>query len=90
VCRLVGRKVTFVHRRLWPALVRLAPAFARGDLAAVREVHTRRGYHVLRRVPFPRWVPADVKGRAQGLSEAKAAAMLAECRVIPPRGKGAV
>lgn len=24
VCRLVGGKVTYVHRRLWPALVRLA------------------------------------------------------------------
>ena len=24
VCRLVGGKVTFVHRRLWPALVRAA------------------------------------------------------------------
>src|ERR1700758_527139 len=23
-CRLVGGKVTYVHRRLWPALVRLA------------------------------------------------------------------
>jgi len=29
VCRLVGRKITYVHRRLWPALVRLARNFAR-------------------------------------------------------------
>jgi hypothetical protein len=27
VCRLVDGKVTFVHRRLWPALVRLAKRF---------------------------------------------------------------
>ena len=29
VCRLVGGKVTYVHRRLWPALVRVARNFAR-------------------------------------------------------------
>src|ERR1700682_485401 len=27
VCRLVGGKVTYVHRRLWPALVRVAGRF---------------------------------------------------------------
>src|SRR2546426_11675907 len=34
VCRLVGRKITYVHRRRWPARVRLARNFARRDLAA--------------------------------------------------------
>lgn len=27
VCRLLGGKVTFIHRRLWPALVRIANRF---------------------------------------------------------------
>lgn len=40
VCRLVGGKVTYVHRRLWPALVRLAEGFDADRLAAIREVHT--------------------------------------------------
>src|SRR5207244_10000505 len=40
VCRLVGGKITYVHRRLWPALVRLAQRFDSGRLAAIQEVHT--------------------------------------------------
>jgi hypothetical protein len=76
VCRLLRGKVTYVHRRLWPALVRLAGAFRQKDLAAVQEVHTRRGEHAVRVVAFPRWVPAAVKQRARGLSEAEAWAAL--------------
>src|SRR5437867_2213126 len=52
VCRLVGHKVTYVHRRLWPAVVRLARAFPQDDLAALQEIHTPRGRHELRVVPF--------------------------------------
>jgi hypothetical protein len=73
ICRLVGGKITYVHRRLWPALVRLAPRFRRAHLAAVTEVHTKQGRHVVRVVPFPRWVPPEVKRRAAKLSEAQAA-----------------
>src|SRR6266478_1216837 len=39
VCRLVNDKVTLVHRRLWPALVRLASRFPPHRLAQVREEH---------------------------------------------------
>jgi len=76
VCRLVGRKITYVHRRLWPALVRLARNFARRDLAAVREVHTAGGRHEARLVPFPRWVPPAVKRAARRLAVADARASL--------------
>jgi hypothetical protein len=76
VCRLVGGKVTYVHRRLWPALVRLARTFRQSDLAALHEVHTARGEHAVQVVPFPRWVPGPVKRRARGLSEAAAWAAL--------------
>jgi len=84
VCRLVGRKVTYVHRRLWPALVRLAREFARPDLAALREVHTARGEHELRTVPFPRWVPADVKRAARRLKAVDAQTALGNWAV--PKG----
>jgi hypothetical protein len=53
VCRLVNGKVTFVHRRLWPALVCAAKRFPRGHLAQVHEVHTASGRHVAKDVPFP-------------------------------------
>src|ERR1700736_1466812 len=43
VCRLVDGKVTFVHRRLWPALVRLAGRFFKDRLAAVEGGATRNG-----------------------------------------------
>jgi hypothetical protein len=76
VCRLLSGKITYVHRRLWPALVRLAHAFKRPTLAALHEVHAARGEHVVLVVPFPRWVPAAVKRRARGLSEAAAWAAL--------------
>ena len=72
VCRLMGGKVTYVHRRLWPAVVRLAHIFGRRNLAALREVHTSRGHHKLQAVPFPRWVPPAVKRQARRLSEADA------------------
>ena len=78
VCRLVTGKITYVHRRLWPALVRLARAFARSDLAALREVHTARGEHALRVVPFPRWVPPAVKRAARRLEVAEARAALGD------------
>ena len=72
VCRLAGGKVTFVHRRLWPALVRLAGRLPRGGLAAVREEHTTRGHHRTVVTPFPRWVPKDVLARSKRLSVAAA------------------
>lgn len=67
-CRLVGGKVTFVHRRLWPALVRAQTRFARERLAQVREEHTETGRHVTHEIPFPKWVPAEVKQQAKKLS----------------------
>jgi hypothetical protein len=76
VCRLVKGNVTYVHRRLWAALFKVARAFPRKDLAAFREVHTMRGQHEIELVPFPRWVPASVKRQAQRLDQAKAEAAL--------------
>jgi len=76
VCRLVGGKVTFVHRRLWPALVRLAKRFPPDWIAQVREEHTPAGRHVNREIPFPDWVPADVQSQAANMSETDAIAAM--------------
>jgi hypothetical protein len=77
VCRLVRGKLTLVHRRLWPALVRLADRFAPEQLAEVRNEHTASGRHVGHEVPFPDWVPSDIVKAAKALPEAEAAAALA-------------
>jgi hypothetical protein len=72
VCRLLGGKITLVHRRLWPALVRAADTFAPQRIARVREEHTASGRHVVHETPFPQWVPVDVLQQAQALSEEQA------------------
>ncbi|HEX9391155.1 MAG TPA: hypothetical protein VF928_07570 [Usitatibacteraceae bacterium] len=68
-CRLVDGKITLVHRRLWPALVRLAARFPPDRLAQVRQEHTAIGRHVNHETPFPDWVPAAVSREASTLSE---------------------
>ena len=72
VCRLVRGKVTFVHRRAWPALARLAGLFPRERLAWVRQVHTPAGHHANRIESYPRWVPPTVRAAARKLSEDEA------------------
>ena len=78
ICRLVGGKVTFVHRRLWPALVRVAHRFKANQLAQVHQEHTSSGHHVSHELPFPKWVPPEVIEEAQRLSEQEA------CRALGP------
>ena len=76
VCRIVGGKITFVHRRLWPALVCIAPHFPQRQLARVTEVHTASGRHKLLEQAFPEWVPAHVRRQAERLTALKAVAAL--------------
>jgi len=78
VCRLVKGKITLVHRRLWPALVRLAARFPPNQISKVRQEHTSSGRHVNKEVPFPGWVPAEVLKQAKSLSEEEAIAALGE------------
>jgi hypothetical protein len=68
VCKLIDGKVTYVHRRLWPALVKLAGRFRKERLAKVWDEHTARGAHRARRTPFPAWVPAAVMKQAAALT----------------------
>ncbi|MGH9931491.1 MAG: hypothetical protein ACREA9_19970 [Pyrinomonadaceae bacterium] len=78
VCRLVKGKITLVHRRLWPALVRLADRIPPDLIAKVRQEHTASGRHVNKEVPFPHWVPAAVLEQAKSMTEAEAIAALGE------------
>jgi hypothetical protein len=77
VCRLVAGKVTYVHRRLWPALVKLASRFDRGQLAKSWSEHTPSGAHVAKRLAYPRWVPAETKAAAARLTREQAETDLA-------------
>ena len=76
VCKLIEDKVTYVHRRLWPALVKLAPRFRKSQLAKVWDEHTKSGTHASRRIAFPEWVPAEVLRQAEALSTAEAEQLL--------------
>jgi len=77
VCKLVEGKVTYVHRRVWPALVRLAARFEPSQLAQVANEHTHGGAHRSVSTPFPNWVPAKVVREAEALSVAEAEKTLA-------------
>jgi hypothetical protein len=74
--RLVNGKVTLIHRRLWPALARLADRLPVERLAAIHEEHTASGAHRKREQPFPEWVPEDVELAARYLSEDEAVRQL--------------
>ncbi len=76
--KLIDRKVTFVHRRLWPALVRLAQdgMFLADQVASVQQEHTPTGEHRNLITAFPEWVPDDVALEANHLDVAAAKAAL--------------
>lgn len=85
VSRLVGGKITYVHRRLWPALVRSADQFDPDQLAAIREVHTASGKHKVEVTPFPKWVPRDVRSAAKKLTAEEASKQLIRLRPASAR-----
>ena len=87
VCRLVSGKVTYVHRRLWPALVRLAPRFGADRLAMIEEVHTPSGRHEVKITTFPEWVPKEVAQAAAKLTDEEATSLLPVGPTTRPRGK---
>jgi hypothetical protein len=63
--RLVDGKITFAHRRVWPALVRLGHdgLLAAEQLAAIQQEHLPSGEHRNVITPFPDWVD-DLTARA--------------------------
>jgi hypothetical protein len=76
VCRLLDGKVTLVHARVLPALVRLADDIPHERIARVREKHTPSGRHVNEETPYPEWVTPELRAAAHALSEAEARRML--------------
>lgn len=76
VCRLIRGKVTFVHERLWPALVRTAEFFEPDQLSRLAEEHTASGKHLTKAIPFAAWVPASIAARADEISKEQALQIL--------------
>ena len=76
VCRLVGGKVTLVHARVLPALVRLADDIPQERIARVREKHTPSGRHENEETPYPEWVTPELRAAARALSKSDARRML--------------
>ena len=93
VCRLVDGKITYVHRRLWPAVVRLAKRFPPTHLSQIHEVHTSSGKHVAKEIRFPDWVSREVTAEASCLDDERALDQLGPWRgrassgSKPARGK---
>jgi hypothetical protein len=85
VCKVIDNKVTYVHRRVCPALIKLAPRFRKERLAKVWDEHTKTGAHRSRQVPFPNWVPADVMKEAETLSTSEAERILS---AVLPKNSG--
>jgi hypothetical protein len=67
-CRLVDGKVTLVHRRLWPVLLRLQSRIAPSRTAVIAERHTESGKHEVKEVPLAEWVGDDVRSAAARLA----------------------
>jgi hypothetical protein len=76
--KLVDLKITYVHRRLWPALACLARAgvLDAGRVASIQQEHMPTGEHRNLTMPFPDWLPDDVASAAAALSIDEARAQL--------------
>lgn len=68
--KLVDGKITFAHRRAWPALVRLGRdgVVAVDRLAAVQQEHMPTGEHRNFVTPFPDWVDDATAAAADKLT----------------------
>ncbi|MDQ3370511.1 MAG: hypothetical protein M3680_34260 [Myxococcota bacterium] len=68
--KLVDNKVTFVHRRRWAALAKLAQAgvLAPERVASIQQEHLPTGEHRNFTTPYPDWVPDDVAADAEAMS----------------------
>jgi len=75
-CRLIDGKVTYVHCKVWPALLRLSYKLSQHDLASIYEEHLPNGKHRVIRIAFPQWVPAEVIKESEQLSEHEAESLL--------------
>lgn len=86
VCRLIDGKITYVHRRLWPALVKLASRIGKERVSRVSEEHSRSGAHRSMIEPFPAWVSPEVLKEAKALSVSEAERILSSWPVMTVEG----
>ena len=85
--RLVEGRITLIHRRVWPALVRVADRFPAERLAAVEEEHTASGAHRTVEVAFPGWVPAEDHAAATIAHRRRGARSAAELPALSHHGR---
>ncbi len=73
ICTLAKGRITYIHRRLWAPFFRLAKRFPHRALDEVREIHLPSGRHKREDIPFPNWVPKEIKVMAKtlGVKEAE-------------------
>ncbi len=77
-CRLIDGKVTYIHRRLWPALVKLSGVLDTNKLGAIHEEHSPDGKHKIVMLEFPKWVPAEVLLESKQLTQREARSLLSQ------------
>lgn len=68
VCRFIDGKITFIHRKLWPSLMRIAPQISLERLTAIEEIHTDSGKHQIIEKKYPDWVPEKTKMLSEKIS----------------------
>jgi len=77
--RLIDRKVTLVHRRVWPALARVSASFPAAALTALTQEHTTSGAHRTLEQAYPSWLPDGVETAAERYADDEAWAELPAC-----------
>jgi hypothetical protein len=77
--RLVDGKVTLVHARVWPSVVRVSERIGVQRLAAIHSEHTASGTHRTFVVEYPNWVSPEALRASQLLSIEEAFSNLPTC-----------
>jgi hypothetical protein len=77
--RLINHKVTLLHRRVWPSVVRAGDQLGAERLAVIHSEHTASGAHHSFEVEYPLWVPEATLREAALLSVDEAFALLPAC-----------
>ena len=77
--RLINRKITLLHARVWPSVVRVSDELGVERLAVIHSAHTASGAHHSFEVAYPSWVPAAALLEATSLSVEEAFANLPAC-----------
>jgi hypothetical protein len=77
--RLINDKVTLLHSRVWPSVVRVSDVLGVERLAAIHSEHTASGAHHSVEAAYPSWVPAATLLDATSLGVEEAFANLPAC-----------